>query len=99
MIDQAVPKALDKGEMEIVVQWGAGATDSGSWLELESPAVAGYLLRIGLMFPKKSVAAKQFLAVQFPQAEQAGARQATTALDSKSEGKEKPKPETQGGCH
>jgi len=59
------PNQSHKGTMEIIVHWGADATDAGSWLELRSPEAPGRSLRIGILFGKESSEGRQFLAVEW----------------------------------
>jgi len=73
-----LPEEFDKGRMEIVGNWGEGATSSGKWLELKSKEAPNRWLRIGLLFQKGSSDAKQFLAVEIQSAEKGGAEKPAT---------------------
>ncbi len=56
---------LDKGKMKTIVHWGSENTQIGKWFSLHSPEAKGTVMRIGLLFPKGSSEARQFLAVEW----------------------------------
>ncbi len=50
--------------MKIIADWSNGETQIGRWIELKSEDTPNRLIRIGLLFPKGSSKAKQFMAVE-----------------------------------
>ena len=63
--DGDVGQQLDKGRMKTIVHWGSEGTQAGRWFRLNSPKSKGTVMRIGLLFPKGSSVARQFLAVEW----------------------------------
>ena len=64
-VEDNADEKLDKGKMKTIVHWGTESTQAGTWLRLSSPDAKGTVMRIGLLFPKDSSEARQFMAVEW----------------------------------
>jgi len=60
---------LDKGDMNVIADWGNLTTRDGEWMLFKSPVRTKHYMRVGLLFGADEEHVGQFIVCEYPQKE------------------------------